>query len=309
MSPSETKKNSQLLFPVMLLLIAMTSLQGAASLAKSLFPLAGATGVAALRLGLSTIMLWAIFKPWRLTFAKEQRRPLIFYGLALGGMNMLFYLALRTIPLGIGVALEFIGPLSLALANSRRLTDFLWVFIAVAGLGMLMPLETGLSNIDPLGAVLAICAGACWAIYIIFGRRAGSGHGAATVAVGSLIASVVYVPVGLGFADSGLWHWEILPYALLLALLSNAIPYSLEMMALTRLPARLFGTLMSMEPVVAAMSGLIFLNEHLNLPQWLGLSAVIVASVGSTLTLQSSRPRLRRVRVKKFSPPLSDQEK
>ncbi|WP_029687227.1 threonine/homoserine exporter RhtA [Tatumella saanichensis] len=307
MAPSENKKNSQLLFPVMLLIVAMMSLQGAASLAKHLFPLAGAPGVAAMRLGLSTIMLWVIFKPWRLTFGKEKRRPLIFYGLALGGMNMLFYLALRTIPLGIGVALEFIGPLTLALANARRITDFMWILIAVGGLCLLLPLETGLSNVDPLGAVLAICAGACWAIYIVFGRKAGSGHGAATVAVGSAIASLVYVPVGLGFAESGLWHWQILPLALLLALLSNAIPYSLEMMALTRLPARLFGTLMSLEPVVAALSGLIFLGEHLNLPQWLGLTAVIIASAGSTLTLQSSKPRLRRVKVRKFSPSSSDQ--
>ena len=298
MSPHDNKKNTSLLFPIALLLIAMMSLQGAASLAKYLFPIAGAPGVAALRLGLSTLMLWAIFKPWRLRFKKEQRRPLVFYGLALGGMNMLFYLALRTIPLGIGVALEFLGPLTLALANSRRPTDFFWIVIAVTGLGFLLPLEHGVSDIDPLGALLAICAGACWAIYIVFGRKAGIEHGAATVAAGSLIASVIYVPAGLTFAASGLWHWEILPLALLLALLSNAIPYSLEMMALTRLPARLFGTLMSLEPVVAAMSGLIFLGEELNLPQWLGLTAIIIASPGSTLTMQPAKNRLRRVRVK-----------
>ncbi|GAA0487655.1 MULTISPECIES: threonine/homoserine exporter RhtA [Tatumella] len=292
------KKNASLWFPVMLLLVAMISLQGAASLAKHLFPMAGATGVAALRLGLSTLMLWCIFKPWRLTFTKEQRRPLIFYGLALGGMNMLFYLALRTIPLGIGVALEFLGPLTLALANSRRIPDFIWIIVTVTGLGLLMPLGDSLSDIDPLGAVLALCAGACWAIYIIFGRKAGAEHGPATVAVGSLIASVVYVPIGVTFADSGIWHWEIIPLALLVALLSNAIPYSLEMMALTRLPARLFGTLMSMEPVVAAISGMIFLSEMLTLPQWLGLTAIIVASAGSTLTMQPPKNKIRRIKVK-----------
>ncbi len=298
MSPPENKKNSNLLYPVMLLVIAMMSLQGAASLAKSLFPVAGAPGVAALRLGLSTIMLWIIFRPWRLRFKKEQYRPLVFYGLALGGMNMLFYLALRTIPLGIGVALEFLGPLTLALANSRRPTDFLWILVAVTGLAFLMPFEGGLSNVDTLGAVLAIAAGACWAVYIVFGRKAGAEHGPATVAVGSLIASVIYVPAGMTFAASGFWHWEIIPVALLLALLSNAIPYSLEMMALTRLPARLFGTLMSLEPVVAAMSGLLFLGEELNMPQWLGLTAIIIASAGSTMTMQPAKTKIRRVRIK-----------
>ena len=161
-----------------------------------------------------------------------------------------------------------------------------------------MPLGDSLSDIDPLGAVLALCAGACWAIYIIFGRKAGAEHGPATVAVGSLIASVVYVPIGVTFADSGIWHWEIIPLALLVALLSNAIPYSLEMMALTRLPARLFGTLMSMEPVVAAISGMIFLSEMLTLPQWLGLTAIIVASAGSTLTMQPPKNKIRRIKVK-----------
>ncbi len=294
----EDKKNTRLWFPVVLLIVAMMSLQGAASLAKHLFPTAGAAGVAALRLGLSTLMLCIIFKPWRLGFKKNQRRPLIFYGLALGGMNMLFYLALRTIPLGIGVALEFLGPLTLALANSRRVADFLWIFVAVAGLILLMPFDGQLSDIDPLGAILAICAGGCWAIYIVFGRKAGAEHGPATVAAGSLIASVIYVPVGLTFSASGLWHWQIIPLALLLALLSNAIPYSLEMMALTRLPARLFGTLMSLEPVVAAMSGLIFLGEKLNMPQWLGLTAIIIASAGSTLTMQPAKNKIRRVKIK-----------
>ena len=294
-----TKRPASVLYPIGLLLIAMFTLQGAASLAKSLFSEVGAPGVAALRLGLSTLMLWVMFKPWRLTFTAEQRRPLVFYGLALGGMNFLFYMALRTIPLGIGVALEFVGPLTLALANSRRLTDFLWIIIAVSGLWLLLPLHGGANNIDPLGAFFALAAGACWAIYIIFGQKAGAEHGAATVAVGSLIASLVFVPTGLVMAEPGIWHWSILPIGLLVALLSNAIPYSLEMMALTRVPARVFGTLMSMEPAVAALSGFLFLSEHLSLIQQLGLFAIILASAGSALTMQSKESKIKRIKIKK----------
>ncbi|MBT0730714.1 threonine/homoserine exporter RhtA [Rosenbergiella nectarea] len=293
------KGSASVLYPIGLLLIAMFTLQGAASLAKSLFSEVGAPGVAALRLGLSTIMLWIMFKPWRLTFAPEQRRPLIFYGLALGGMNFLFYMALRTIPLGIGVALEFVGPLTLALANSRKLTDFLWIIIAVSGLWMLLPLHGGTNNIDPLGAFFALAAGVCWAIYIIFGQKAGAEHGAATVAVGSLIASIVFVPTGLVMAEPGIWHWSIIPVGLLVALLSNAIPYSLEMMALTRLPARVFGTLMSMEPAVAAFSGFLFLNEHLTLIQLAGLMAIVLASAGSALTMKPKANRIKRIKTKK----------
>lgn len=293
------KGSASVLYPIGLLLIAMFTLQGAASLAKSLFSEVGAPGVAALRLGLSTIMLWIMFKPWRLTFAPEQRRPLIFYGLALGGMNFLFYMALRTIPLGIGVALEFVGPLTLALANSRKLTDFLWIIIAVSGLWMLLPLHGGTNNIDPLGAFFALAAGVCWAIYIIFGQKAGAEHGAATVAVGSLIASIVFVPTGLVMTEPGIWHWSIIPVGLLVALLSNAIPYSLEMMALTRLPARVFGTLMSMEPAVAAFSGFLFLNEHLTLIQLAGLMAIVLASAGSALTMKPKANRIKRIKTKK----------
>lgn len=293
------KSSRSVLFPIALLLIAMLSLQGAASLAKSLFPEVGAPGVAALRLGLSTIMLWVMFKPWRLTFSPEQKRPLIFYGLALGGMNFLFYMALRTIPLGIGVALEFLGPLSLALANSRKFSDFFWIVIAVIGMGLLLPLHGSSNNIDPLGAFFAVAAGACWAIYIIFGQKAGAEHGAATVAMGSLVASIVFVPTGLFMANPGIWHWSIIPIGLLVAFLSNAIPYSLEMMALTKLPARVFGTLMSMEPAVAALSGFLFLNEHLSFTQLSGLIAIIIASAGAALTMQSKKSGLKRLKIKK----------
>ncbi|MDU5190798.1 MAG: threonine/homoserine exporter RhtA [Mixta calida] len=283
-----TLTSSQTLLPVIVLLIAMISIQGGAALAKSLFPSAGATGITALRLSLGTLILCLIFKPWRLRFNARQRKALIVYGLALGAMNYLFYLSIRTVPLGVAVALEFTGPLSLALFGSRRAIDFIWVLLAVLGLWWLLPLGHSLSHVDPLGAALAVGAGACWAIYILAGQRAGADHGPATVAMGSIIAAVIFVPLGVTFAADGIWQLSLLPIALAVAILSTALPYSLEMVALTRLPARTFGTLMSLEPAMAALSGMLFLGESLNLMQWPGLLAIIAASAGSTLT---SRPR------------------
>ncbi|MGK8935068.1 threonine/homoserine exporter RhtA [Pluralibacter gergoviae] len=283
--PAPSRKTAVWL-PIVVLLIAMSSIQSGASLAKSLFPLVGAPGVTALRLALGTLILAVIFKPWRLRFTREQRLPLLLYGLSLGAMNYLFYLSIQRIPLGIAVALEFTGPLAVALFGSRRPIDFVWVALAVAGLWFLLPLGQNAADLDLTGAALAMGAGACWAVYIISGQRAGEEHGPATVAMGSLIAAAVFVPVGVLQAGDALWHGSLLPLGLGIAVLSTALPYSLEMVALTRLPTRTFGTLMSMEPALAALSGMIFLGETLTLSQTLALGAIITASVGSTLTLR-----------------------
>ncbi|MDD7996089.1 threonine/homoserine exporter RhtA [Kosakonia radicincitans] len=272
--------------PVLVLLIAMISIQGGASLAKSLFPLVGAPGVTALRLALGTIILAIVFKPWRLRFTREQRLPLLFYGLSLGGMNYMFYLSIQTVPLGIAVALEFTGPLAVALFSSRRPVDFIWVILAVLGLWYLLPLGENVSHVNLSGAAFALGAGACWAIYILCGQRAGEEHGPTTVALGSLIAAIVFVPLGTLQSGELLWHWSILPLGIAVAVLSTALPYSLEMIALTRLPTRTFGTLMSMEPAMAAISGMVFLGETLALQQVLALMAIVIASMGSTLTLR-----------------------
>ncbi|MBS1205668.1 MAG: threonine transporter [Proteobacteria bacterium] len=282
--------------PVLVLLIAMISIQGGASLAKSLFPLVGAPGVTALRLALGTIILAIVFKPWRLRFTREQRLPLLFYGLSLGGMNYMFYLSIQTIPLGIAVALEFTGPLAVALFSSRRPVDFIWVIFAVLGLWYLLPLGENVSHVNLSGAAFALGAGACWAIYILCGQRAGEEHGPATVALGSLIAAIVFVPLGALQSGELLWHWSILPLGIVVAVLSTALPYSLEMIALTRLPTRTFGTLMSMEPAMAAISGMVFLGETLALQQVLALMAIVIASMGSTLTLRREN-KIRKVEI------------
>lgn len=281
-----TKNKMPRWLPLLVLLIAMVSIQGGAALAKSLFPLFGPQGVTAIRLALGTAILVVIFKPWRLRFKREQRLPLFFYGLALGAMNYLFYLSLKSIPLGIAVGLEFTGPLAVALFASRRALDFMWVTLAIVGLWFLLPLGSEIAHVNLAGAACALGAGAFWAVYIIAGQKAGAEHGPATVAAGSLIAAIIFVPIGALEASSSILTWAALPVGLTIAILSTALPYSLEMIALTRLPAKTFGTLMSMEPAVAALSGIIFLGEHLTLVQWLALASVITASAGASLTIR-----------------------
>ncbi|EPO9625908.1 MULTISPECIES: threonine/homoserine exporter RhtA [Enterobacter] len=287
-------RTSSVWLPVAVILIAMLSIQSGASLAKSLFPLVGAPGVTALRIVLGTAILVAIFKPWRLRFKKEQRLPLLFYGLSLGAMNYMFYLSIQTIPLGIAVALEFTGPLAVALFSSRRPVDFIWVVLAVLGLWFLLPLGQNVTEIDLTGAALALGAGACWAVYILTGQRAGEEHGPATVALGSVIAAIVFVPIGMAQATASIWQWSVMPIGLAVAVLSTALPYSLEMIALTRLPTRIFGTLMSMEPALAAISGMVFLGETLTFIQTLALCSIIAASMGSTLTMRPE-PKVEKI--------------
>ncbi|WP_311748472.1 threonine/homoserine exporter RhtA [Proteus columbae] len=278
----------QVFYPVLLLLLSMLSIQSGASLAKSLFPVIGAPAVTALRLLLGTLILFFIFKPWRLKFTRKSIMPLFLYGLSLGAMNYLFYLALETIPLGIAVALEFTGPLAVAMFSSRRAIDFLWIILVIAGLGLLLPIGDNIHGLDPLGILYALGAGVGWALYIVFGQCAGKGYGAATVSIGSLVAAFIFVPIGmLQSSPDIMFSWSILPVALAIAILSTAFPYTLEMIALTRLPAKTFGTLMSLEPCMGAFIGIIFLHEHLTLIQWIALAFIVLASIGSTATMKN----------------------
>ncbi|WP_286976531.1 threonine/homoserine exporter RhtA [Pseudomonas sp.] len=278
------------LLPIALVIIAMISIQSGASLAKSLFPVIGAEGTTALRLGIGALILCLLLRPWQAKLTLQSCRSLLAYGVALGLMNLMFYMALQTIPLGIAVALEFTGPLTLALLSSRRPIDFLWIALAATGLWLLLPTNLTDEPLDPVGMALALGAGACWAMYIIFGKRAGSEHGRHTVALGTLVAAIVVIPIGLWQAGSNLLALDILPIAFGVAVLSSALPYSLEMMALTRLPARTFSIMMSLEPAIAALAGLLFLTEHLSFSQWLAISFIILASTGTAATMKSQSP-------------------
>ncbi|NVZ66804.1 threonine/homoserine exporter RhtA [Pseudomonas gingeri] len=275
------------LFPVGLLLIAMASIQSGASLAKSMFPLVGAQGTTTLRLIFASVIMLLILRPWRATFTARSLRTVIIYGIALGGMNLLFYMSLRSVPLGIAVALEFTGPLAVAILASRRAIDYLWIGLAISGLLLLIPTASTSASIDLVGTLYALGAGVCWALYILFGQKAGADNGIQTAALGVMIAALFVAPFGIAHAGAALLTPSLIPVALGVAVLSTALPYSLEMVAMTRIPARTFGTLMSIEPAFGALSGLVFLSEYLSLAQWLAIACIICASVGATLTMRS----------------------
>lgn len=281
--PSLTSK----LYPIALLLIAMASIQTGASLAKGMFPLIGAQGTTALRLIFASVFMLILLRPWRARLTWKTLQTVMIYGIALGCMNLLFYMSLRTVPLGIAVALEFTGPLAVAILASRKAMDFVWVALAVFGLLLLIPLGDAQAGIDPVGVCYALGAGVCWALYILYGQKAGADNGVQTAALGVMIAAVFIAPVGIVHAGSALLDLALIPTAIAVAILSTALPYSLEMVALTRLPARTFGTLMSMEPAIGALSGLLFLHEVLSPTQWLAIGAIIMASVGATLTIRA----------------------
>jgi inner membrane transporter RhtA len=286
-------RSSTLFLPVLLVTLGMVFTQTGASFAKMLFPLVGAGGATALRLTLAALVLILVFRPWRFSLDRRQWRAVALYGGAMGAMNLFFYAALEHIPLGIAVALEFTGPLAVALFGARKVLDFFWIALAVAGFALLLPWTQTSGDISPLGVVLALCAGACWAGYIVFGQRAsgdkGSG-GAHIAALGVGTAALIALPFGLTTAGAALFDPAILPLGLAVALLSSAIPYALDMVALPHIPARLFGILMSGQPALAALSGLVILGEVLSAGQVLGMAAIIAASVGATLTIARRVP-------------------
>jgi inner membrane transporter RhtA len=275
--------------PVALILIAMASIQAGASLAKTLFQSVGAPGAVALRTLLATLMLVLALRAWRSRITARNWRALCAYGASLGVMNLLYYLALSRIPLGITVSLEFTGPLAVALLASRRAADFLWILLAAAGLYLLLGAGGSTVAIDPLGVLLALGAGGCWALYIVFGQRTGADFGTQAVALGSVIASLIVVPIGVANAGAALLTPGALELGLAIALLSTALPYTLEMVALTRMPARTFGILMSVEPAFGALAGWALLRERLAPSQWTAIALIIIASAGTTVGAATTR--------------------
>ena len=262
---------------------AMVSVQIGASLGKGLFPAVGAQGATALRVTIGAIILAAILRPWRSPPARSAWPVLAVYGVTLGVMNLLFYSALQTIPLGVAVAVEFTGPLGVALYSSRKIQDFVWIALAAAGLLVLLPLWHQAHPLQPLGIALALGAGVCWAIYIVAGQKAGAAHGAQSTAIGMIIAAAVTFPIGVLHAGAGLFAPSLAWPALCVAVLSSVLPYSLEMFALTRVPRRVFGTLMSVEPAIAALMGIVLLHEMLSGRQWAAIGAIMIAALGTSL--------------------------
>jgi len=276
--------------PILSILGAVTALGIGTSWAKhALFPLVGAQGTTAVRVGFSALLLLLFWRPWRWTLSRQDARTVTLYGAALGAMNLCFYMSLRTIPFGIAVAIEFSGPLSVALLSSRRPLDFLWVLLAAAGLALLLPLGHDVSTLDPAGMMFALAAAVFWATYVLFGKRASHLHAGHSVSLGLFVAALVVVPVGVAHAGSALLSPMLLITGLGVALISSAIPISLEMVALKRLSPQAFGIMASMEPAVAALLALALLNEYLSATQWLAIALIMAASVGSSVTAQRAK--------------------
>ncbi len=270
--------------PGLAILASMVSVNAGAAWAKHLFPLVGSQGVTAVRVGLAALIMLAIVRPWRSPPARRDALNLLVYGLMLGCMNLLIYGAFARIPIGIAVAIEVVGPLGVVVLSSRRARDFAWVLLAAFGLWLLAPVHEGVAPLDPAGVAYALGAAFCWAMYIVFGKRVSHLNGGQAVAWGMLAAALFTVPVGVAHAGGSLLLPTVLAGGLAVAVLSSALPYSLEMAALARLPQRVFGILVSAGPAFAALAGWVVLGERLTGMQWLAILLVILACGGAAAT-------------------------
>lgn len=261
---------------------AMMCVQGGASVAKKLFPVLGATGTTTLRIGLSAILLNIIIRPKISKFTKKEWKYCLFYGGSIALMNLIFYMAIQRIPLGLGVTIEFAGPLFLALYFSKKPLDILWALFACTGILLIVPWNS--NNVDIIGIGLALLAGIFWACYIIMGSKVSREMDTKNaLAVGMVIATLIVLPVVIYTGELNNLTTNTLLLGFAVAVLSSALPFSLDLVALRKLPAKTFSILTSLQPAFAAFSGLLFLNEQLTLTQWISVLCVIIASMGTTI--------------------------
>ena len=265
--------------PPTLVLLGIVSVQLGSALAKHLFSTVGSFGTVALRLFFAAVVLMLFWRP-SLHMNRRTWTVVLSYGVTLGLMNECFYLALARIPLGIAVTISFLGPLAVALAGSRRWLDALWAVLAAGGVVLLIE---GRGDLNLVGILFALAAGTCWGLYILvgaaLGRHTTEGNG---LALGMAVAAMVAVPFGVADSGTALIQPWVLVAGLGVALLSSVIPYSLDLEALRRIPPRVFGILMSLEPAVAALIGLIVLQESQLWTQWIAVLCVVAASAGAT---------------------------
>jgi len=271
---------------------SLLSLAFGTSFAKSLFPALGTEGTTAYRIVFATLILMAVFRPWRRKWVWADALPLGLYGVTLGVMNLLFYSAIKTIPFGVAIAIEFTGPLAVAVWTSKKASDWLWVALAIAGLALLLPLPGGdaATALDPMGMFFAFTAGICWALYIVFGQRVAMRYGSMATPMGMLAAAIVVAPIGVFHAGTAMLDPQWLAAGLAVALLSSAIPYALEMFSLNHLPKNTFSILLSLEPAVGALAGWLVLSERLSPSQGLAIALVMVASMGTAWSAGKAKP-------------------
>lgn len=271
--------------PVWLVIGAIISVQFGAAIAKSLFGAVDPTSIAWLRMAVAAVVLLAVARPRFAGRNWADWRVVLGYGVALATMNWAIYQSFARIPIGLAVTIEFLGPLGVAVATSRRVKDLLWVGLAGAGVVLL-----GWSPVEPdwIGIGFALLGAAAWAGYILasgpVGRR---WSGVSGVSVGSLVGAAIFLVPGVVLGGATLWQPEILAVGVGVGVLSSVIPYGLEMVALRRIPPGVFGILMSLEPAAAALSALLILGERLHLVELIAMACVIVASVGATRTRNS----------------------
>ncbi len=270
-----------ILLPVAAVVTAMAAFQISAAFAKSLFPVVGAQGAAAMRLTLGALMLLVLTRPWRDWPKDAPWLAVIGLGVSVAGAVLLFYSAISRLPLGISIALQFLGPLTVALFGSKRPRDLVWAVLAAAGVWVLVGRTTSGMRIDLLGLAYALGAAAGWAGYILFGRVVGPALGRSAATLATCIAAVIVLPFGVAQAGPAILTPALLPLAALVALFSTVIPFRLELFAMGRMPARTFAVLTSLEPAFGALSGLVLLHERLAAIQALGIAAVITAAGGA----------------------------
>ncbi|MDB5908777.1 MAG: EamA family transporter [Massilia sp.] len=267
-----------MLLPALSLIGSQISVNLGAAVAKNLFNAIGVEAITAFRVGFSALILMAIFRPWRSPLTRRDIVNLLIYGTVMGMMNLLIYRAFNHIPIGIAVAIEVTGPLTVALFSSRRPRNIASCVLAAFGLYLLLPSNAGPERLDPVGVAYAFGAAACWALYIVFGKRASTLRGGQAVAWGMLVASLFIVPIGVSYADASMLTPVIVLTGLAIAVLSSAIPYSLEIVALRGLPQGLFGMLSSAAPAVSAIAGMVILGERLKGIQWIAIACIVLAS-------------------------------
>ncbi|MEU5110051.1 EamA family transporter [Streptomyces longwoodensis] len=269
--------------PVGLVLAGGVSVQFGGALAVTLMPRAGALGVVALRLLVAAVVLLLVCRPKVRGHSRADWGTVVVFGLAMAAMNGLFYQAVDRIPLGPAVTLEVLGPLALSVLASRRAINLVWAGLALAGVFLLG--GGGFDDLDPAGVAFALGAGAMWAAYIVFSARTGRRFPQADgLALAMTVGAVVFLPLGLAESGTKLLDPVTLGLGAAVAMLSSVMPYTLELLALRRLPASTFAILMSLEPALAATAGFLVLGQSLSLPQTLAIGLVIVASMGAVRT-------------------------